>query len=243
MIVEFIGSTAAGKTTLAAEVQQKLNNPTQVVRPLELIIKRLGWQKVTNKTIQNLIQDFIAFPFFILSLFKYRTFLVFALKSLARHANYTLHALNYIRSIIRRIGMYEMAQKYKRNRIMLVDEGLILSAYLLFVYTRNAYSQDEIDTFARLIPLPELVVYIRVPVDMLVRRSLQRDDVRKELRSVNKRTVKKHISSAVKMFEQLIETKEIQDKVLIVTNMTSNAAKRNAVADGIARHVLNFTTE
>ncbi len=240
MIVEFIGSTGAGKTTLASEVQRRLAKQAQVVTSFDLVANLLGLQRVTDPTIRNLIQDLVGLPFFIRSLYKHRAFVVFALKTLARHRSYTFFTVNYLRSIVRKIGTYEIIKRYNHDRIILVDEGTVLSAHLLFVYTSIIYSQEDIEKFASLVPLPELVVYIKAPVDSLVQRSLQRSDARKEMRSKNQMLVEKYVSRAAEMFDRLVETKRIRDRVLVVANPASTDDERGVVADRIARFILNY---
>ena len=240
MIIEFVGSTGAGKTTLASEVQHRLAEKAQVVTSFELIAGLLGWRHVTNPTIRNLIQDLVGFPFFVRSLYQHRAYVVFALKTLARHTSYTLFTINYLRGIARKIGTYEIIRRYKRDQIILVDEGTVLSAHILFVYTSTIYSQEDIENFASLVPLPELVVFINAPVDNLVQRTLQRSDAPREMRSKNQKLVEKYINRAAKMFDQLSHTKEIRDRVLIVANAASTIDERGVVADSIAKFILDY---
>lgn len=240
MIIEFIGSTGAGKTTLISEVQRRLAEQAQAVTSFDLVANPLGLRRVTHPTIRNLMQDLVGLPFFISSLYEHRAFLVFALKALARHKSYTFFTMNYLRSIVRKIGTYEIAKRCNHDRIILVDEGTVLSAHILFVFTTTLYSQEDIETFASLVPMPELVVYIKSPVDSLVQRSLQRSGAPKEIRSKNQMVVEKYISRAAEMFDRLTETKRLRDQVLIVANPDSTEGERRAVADRIARFILNY---
>ncbi|MCI0562553.1 MAG: hypothetical protein MN733_29050 [Nitrososphaera sp.] len=239
MIIEFIGSTGAGKTTLISEVQRRLAEQAQAVTSFDLVADLLGLRRVTNPTIRNLIQDLVGLPFFVGSLYQHRAFVVFTLKTLACHKSSIFSILNYLRSIVRKVGMYEIVKRYNHDRIILVDEGTILSAHLLFVFTSTIYSQKDIEKFASLVPLPELVVYIKAPVDSLVQRSLRRSDARKEMRSKNQILVEKYVSRAAEMFDRLTETKRIRDRVLIVANPDSGEGECGAVADHIATFILN----
>jgi len=241
MIVEFVGSTGAGKTTLASEVQRRLAKQAQVVTSFDLIADLLGLRRVTNPTIRNLIQDLVGLPFFIGSLYKHRAFVVFALKTLARHRSYnTFFTINYLRSIVRKIGTYEIIKRYNHDRIILVDEGTVLSAHLLFVYTSTICSQEDIKKFASLVPLPELVVYIKAPVESLVQRSLQRSDARKEMRSKDQKVVEEYVRRAAEMFDRLTKTERIRDRILVVANPASTEVERGFVADRIATFILNY---
>jgi len=240
MIIEFIGSTGAGKTTLASEVQRRLTAKVPITTSVDLFADLLRRRHLHNMTLMNLIVDLIGFPFFLCSLNKHYAFFVFAVKALTRHIRNPFFAINYLRGIVRRIGTYELLRRYKRDGIVLVDEGTILSAHLLFVYSHTAYDREEIQMFARLVPLPDLVICIRAPVDRLVQRSFKRNDVRREMRSKDQKIVEEYVSRAAKIFDQLSHSREIRDRVLIVANSAFKGNERVAVADRIARFILNY---
>lgn len=239
MIVEFVGSTGAGKTTLASEVQRKLAEQAPVVSSFDLAADLLGLRRVTHPTARNLIQDLVGLPFFLWSLRRHRAFVSFALKTLAREFKFSFVTVNYLRSIVRKIGMYELIKRYNHGQIVLVDEGTVLSAYLLFVYARDISSQQELEKFASLVPLPDLVVYIKAPMDSLVQRSLQRSDPRREMRSKDPKAVEEYVRRAAEMFDRLTQTERIRDRVLVVANPASTEVQRSLLAEGIARFILN----
>ena len=240
MIVEFIGSTGAGKTTLISEVRRRLAEQAQTVTAFELVASRLGLQRVTHPTLRNLIQDLAGLPFFIGSWYRHRAFFGFALKALARHESYAFSTLNYLRSLVRKIGTHEIIRRRQRDRIILVDEGTLLSAHILFVFTSAATRQEDIEKFARLVPLPELVIYIKAPVESLVQRALRRNDARKEMRAKNPALVERYVSRAAEIFDRLTETERIRDRVLSVANPDSSEGERGAVADQIATFILSY---
>ena len=241
MIVEFIGSTGAGKTTLFSEVQGRLaRQAPAVTSSFELVAGRLGLQTATHPTVRNVIQDLAGLPYSIGSLPRHRAFMAFALKALARHTGCTVFALNYLRSILRKIGTYEVARRHPHDRIILVDEGTVLAAHLLFVFSRTGYHREEIEQFARLVPLPEFVVYVKAPVDCLVQRALRRHDVRREMRARHRAVVETYVSRATALFDRLVETNPLRDRVLTVENPDFTAAERGALADRIAEAILRF---
>ncbi len=240
MIIEFIGSTGAGKTTLISEVQTRLAKTAEVTTSFDLVAASLGLQSVTNPTAQNLIQELIGFPFFIRSLPRHKAFVIFALKMLARHGNFTFFTLNNLRSLERKLGVYEMIRQYERDRIILVDEGTALSAHNLFVYTDALYPSEEILKFANLVPLPDVIVYIKAPVDHLIQRSLQRTDPPREIKSKNRVLVEKYINRAVTMFDQLVEADNIRSRVLIVENPEAGDKRYDSIVDCIKEFILNY---
>ena len=239
MIIEFSGSTGAGKTTLAREVQRTLAGQVRATTSSDFIVDRLGWPQVTHPTIRNLIQDLAGLRFLFRSVSQHRAFIVFALRAVIRHTRNPLLAINYLRSIVRRVGTYELFRRSTRDQIILVDEGTILSSHVLFVYSGTLYSQEDIETFARLVPLPELVVCIRAPAHSLVQRSLERSDAPREMRTKNNEVVEQYVTRAARMFDLLVNTKEIRDRVLIVTNPEAADDQRRVLADRIATFIMD----
>jgi thymidylate kinase len=242
MTVEFIGSTGAGKTTLISKLQRRLVKTTEVTTPFDLIAAPLGLRDVNHTTAQNLIQELIGLPFFIRSLPRHKAFVSFTLKMLARQANFSFLTISNLRSLERKLGMYEIIRRYKRDRMVLVDEGTVLTAHNVFVFTSVVYTPEEIARFASLIPLPDVIVYVRAPLESLIKRSLERSDRRRELESKDRALIEKYLNRAVALFEQLVEVEEIRNRVLIVENPESADKGCETVVDYISESLLNYKT-
>ena len=240
MIIEFIGSTGAGKTTLISEVQRRLSQTTQVTTSFEVVAFPFGLRRVTNLTARNLIQEFVGFPFFILSLHRHKALIIFILRMLARQASFSFFTINNLRSLERKIGVDEIIKRRQHDKIILVDEGPLLLAHNVFVYSGAHYTFEEIARFAGLVPLPDIIIYIKAPMDILVQRSLLRADPPREMKSRNRELIEKHINQAVKMFDQLISAANIQRRLLIVENSDSNHQGYNEAVDDIVEFVLSF---
>ena len=239
MIIEFIGSTGAGKTTLISKVQHKLAKTVNVTTSFDLVSTPVGLRGVTNPTAQNLIQELVGFPFFVHSLHRHKAFVVFALKMLARHGKFTFYAMNYLRSLERTVGVYEIIRRYERKRIVLVDEGTILPAHNVFVYTNAEYTPEEIARFAALVPLPDLIVYVKAPVDCIIERSRRRTDPPREMKSKDHDQIEVYVNRAVNKFEQLVRAEPIRSRTLIAENFESTDKERDVLANDIAAFILN----
>src|SRR5512140_2059641 len=127
MIVEFIGSTGVGKTTLINEVHRRLEKTTRVTTSVHLATGLLGLQGMTNPTLQNLEQELISLPFFVATLYKYNEFLRHTVKLFWRNSGFSIQTIHNLRSLERKIGMYEITKILGKDQVILVDEGPILA--------------------------------------------------------------------------------------------------------------------
>ena len=239
MIVEFVGSTGAGKTSLITKIHHKLAQTTAVTTPFDLIAVPLGLKSVSHPTVQNLIQEFVAFPFFLGSLNRYKKFLAHTIRTFSKNTKFSIHSINNLRSLERKIGLYEITQRYDRDQIILVDEGPILAAHM-FVFSDSPIKTSELAIFAELLPLPDLIVYIKAPIEVLVRRALQRTDPPREMGSRNPATTEKYVRSATAVFDQLMEAERIRSRLLVVNNPDLIEEEHNKVADQVAASILQY---
>jgi thymidylate kinase len=240
MIVEFVGSTGAGKTTIASEVQRRLAQSAQVVSAYDLASALAGLGRYDYPTLRNLTQDLVGLPFFFRAMVRHRSFLAFALKTTMGQSQAKFLIPNYVRSIARKLGIYEMSKRHGRELIVLVDEGTVSSAHLLFVFTRSLYRKEEVEQFAALVPLPDLVVFLKAPVEVLVQRAHQRGDAPREIKSRNSEEIEDCISRATHVYDQLSRAPRLRERVLVASNPASTGAELGQVADGITKAILKI---
>lgn len=239
MMIEFIGSTGAGKTTLIADVRRRLAQIESVTTSFKFVASPLGLRNVTHPTARHLIQEFFGFPFFIRSVYRHKAFIIFILRMLARQANFSLFMINNLRSLVRKISVFEMIKRSQHDQIVLVDEGTVLLAHNIFVYSSALYTSEEIARFASLVPLPDIIIYIKAPVVTMVQRSLRRTDPPRELKSRNRELIEKQINRAVRMFDQLVEAENIQPRLLIVENPELNEHQYEMLINEIVEFIMN----
>ncbi|HJR80497.1 MAG TPA: hypothetical protein VJ821_10520 [Anaerolineales bacterium] len=161
------------------------------------------------------------------------------LRMVARQAAFSIFTLNILRSLARKIGVFEIIKRRQEDRIVLVDEGTVLLAHNVFVYSGARYTGEEIATFASLVPLPDIIIYIKAPVEILVQRALLRPDPPREIRSRNPALIEKHVNRAVEMFDQLTQASTIQSRLLIVENPHSNYQECDDVIERIVKFIIN----
>ena len=234
MIVEFIGCSGAGKTTLANELisPHRLSRPA--VRAFDLVTDRPGLRGVEDPTVINLAADIVSFPSFLRVASRDSRFVRFAFDRLRRHAPTTFDKWNYMLNVVRRVGMHEMSRRAAVDRTVLVDEGVVLLAYHLFVYSDGVVDTADLDRFARLAPMPDRVVYVRAPLDLLVERAMRRTDRRRELVGRSRAEVRDCLARAVEMFDALVQSPPIRERLLTLEIADGSIEARDAAVRQVA---------
>jgi hypothetical protein len=218
MIVELIGCAGAGKSTLARMLCEHGVGGTPAVALPDLVRDRPGLRRLTHPTAVNLLQDVTAVPYFLAGLRRQRAFAGYAAGTLLRHAPSPFHKLNGVRSIVRRVGMYELARRRAASRVVVSDEGTVLTAYHVFVMAARELGPAELERFASLVPLPDRIVYVRAPVETLVGRATTRAESRRQLPPGEPERIEATIRRTVDVFDLLVTAQSIRDRVLVVEN-------------------------
>jgi thymidylate kinase len=233
MIVEFIGCDGAGKTTLSRMLCEHGIPGRRVVAMPDLLRDRAGLRRITHRTAVNVVQDVGAFPFFVRGFRRHREYVAFARRMLARHEPSTFDRLNSMRGIVRRVGMYELASNRASDRIVLSDEGTVLSAYHLAL-ADVALEPSELEDFARLVPAPDLIVYVTAPVASLVQRATSRPVRRRQHAGKDPDQVERTIRRTADVFDRLAAASPLRDRVIIVENEDGDPAERQELVEKLA---------
>jgi thymidylate kinase len=147
---------------------------------------------------------------------------------------------NNLRSLERKIGVYEILRGYPHNWIILVDEGPVLATHM-FAFGNIPLATEEIARFASLLPLPDLLVYVKIPIDTLVQRTLERADPPRELGAKNRVQIELAVRGTEFLFDQLVNTENIRSRILIVDN--SDLYTQDVAVDCIIEFIHEYQKE
>jgi thymidylate kinase len=237
LMVEFVGSTGSGKTTVADAVRRQLAPRVGVDTAPDVVAQLVGLQPLACPLYRNLLCDLVGLPFVVGSLGRHGAFLRYVLRVLVRQ-RLSLQGLNRVRSTVRKVGVYEIIRRRREGRIVLVDEGTVLHAHNLFVFTSHAHAAAELERFAGLVPLPDVIVYVRAPLEASIRRSLARPDPPREMRARERASVELYVGRAWALFEALVAIPAIRERVVVVDNPDGQAGPGPPEVGGAVEAIL-----
>ena len=168
--------TGAGKTTLAnALLHVCQEQGIDIVMGDDLVLKQIRLQRVNSRLARTLLVDLCSLFACLVTWRKNHDFYVFALRIIRRLPVAWFEKLNLARNVLKKIGIYEIIRRRGSGRqVVLVDEGTLHAAHNLFVHVSIPPNADDVATFARLVPLPDVTVYVRQPKPVLIERTLER---------------------------------------------------------------------
>lgn len=236
-VVEFAGPSGAGKTRLVQRLRMHSDARCPMLHASDLIMDRLGRRHITNPKLMNVIADFTVLPSFLRGLDRHGDFMRFAFERLHRYARSRFERYNYMREVVRDVGLQGFARRATPGTAVVVDEGAVLTASHLFVYNDGPLASDALGDFARLVPLPDVVVYVRAPVEVLVDRAVRRPDRRRELRAADRREMERWAKRALEVFDRLTATARLREHVFTVDVEDTQAHDEDAAARRIAAFI------
>ncbi len=242
MIVELVGCTGAGKTSLARSLERRGLRPdvagagVRVRMMYDLALDHVALRRVAHPSVANLVQDAAALPFALAAVGRRRDFLVFTAQTIMRRFPTRLERANRLRGVVRRVGMYELARTFADRDVVLSDEGTLLLAYL-YALTDAAYTENDLETFAALAPLPDLVVYVRASTDVLVERATRRPDRQRQLGRKDMFELERLITRTVAVFDRLVVTSALDGRVVQIDNSVDSETSHIHAVEAVAARI------
>jgi len=219
MHIELIGSTSAGKTTLAKKmVAAGKINGVDISLSDDFLLDQLHLSWVKNEFIRRRLVEIVAFAIYLSCLARYKDFFRFVVREGKSSSGSWFYKINRIRNVIRKIGIFEfISRRSGSQQIVLADnEGILQGVHNLFVHQSSQADLQKIARYVELVPLPDVVLYLHQDEAVLVSRTLGRGHARVSVSSPDK--VVHFIRQAVAVFNEMINIPKVQERLLIVDN-------------------------
>lgn len=221
MHIEIIGSTSAGKTTLAKKmVEVGIRNGTHVFLSDDFMLDQLHLNWIRNEFIRRRLVEAIAFAMLLTCSSRYKKFIDFVILEGRNSPGSWFYRINRIRNVVRKIGVFEfIARKSKSEQMILADnEGMLQGVHNLFVHQNSDADLAKIARYVELVPLPDVVLYLQQDEHVLVSRTLARGHGRV---TGAEDKVGYFIKQAVNVFNEMVKLPMLQEKLLIVNGQLS----------------------
>jgi hypothetical protein len=178
MIVELIGSTGVGKTTVANGLMELLTEQRRLALSSEQFVLRcyglrvgwLGWRPA-----RSLLVDLLTFPWFLQFAVRHPRLCQFMAGVAWRDIELPVFRLNVLRNMAKQMGTFELLRRRASpDEVVIVDEGLVHQVHSLFVHPTHGPRPVELARFLAQVPLPDLLVLVDGPTPEVVRRTVER---------------------------------------------------------------------
>jgi adenylate kinase family enzyme len=231
-----IGSTSAGKTTLARKmVAAGKSNGVDVSLSDDFVLEELHMNWVKNEFVRRRLVEMIAFAICLTCLDRYKGFYGFVVREGKSTPGSWVYKLNRIRNVIRKIGIFEfISRRSGSQQVVLADnEGILQGIHNLFVHQNSQADLLKIARYVELIPLPDVVLYLQQEEEVLVSRTIGRGHARIAGSSPDK--IVHFIKQAVNVFNEIIKIPKIQERLLIVDGSANIYCKAGNLYDDYLR--------
>jgi thymidylate kinase len=231
MRIEFIGCTGAGKSTLTSRILQACRAQgidTWMGYDFVLRQARLDW--IENRLVRGLLVNLIALFVCLVAWRSNLAFYRFTIRTISRlPASVGWFERLYIgRDVLKNVGMYEIIRRRaSTQQLILLDEGTLHTAHYLFVHAGVEPNIGDVASFIRLVPLPDIAVYITQSQVVLIERTMARGHARIPDRSYA--SAERFIKRAVAIFDALGQQPALKGRLLIVDGQQNSVREQDCV--------------
>ena len=215
LLVEITGCSGSGKSTLLKEVLHHCaERGVRVATAPQVLLRGIPRPIVSGRFLLNLALDLRGLRETVVAR-QYFEFLAFAKSVIRRDTDWRITGLNAYRSVVRKLGVHAALSRSPSGQPVLVDEGTIHSAHNILVHVRNPPRPEDIDAFCRLVPMPDLVVQVVAPLEVVLARTFARRDP--PLRGRTREETERFIRHSYVLWDQLMTHELLSRRTVRVT--------------------------
>lgn len=220
MQIELIGCTSVGKSTLSRSIiETSRARGIEVSLGDDFLLKQVRLSGLKNYLTRTFIMDLIAMIGCALAWKRNQLLYAFVMRTfwnLPKDVGW-VERLNCLRNVLKKLGIHEIVRRRASpDQIILLDEGTLHNAHQLFVHASIPPKATDIHTFVRLVPLPDVAVYLRTDEAVLIERTLRRGH--KRIPKGPHDNLTRFIKNAVITFELIRHSRPVADILLIVND-------------------------
>ncbi len=232
MIVEFIGTPGAGKTTFMPFAQDHFRDqyfcPYSVVEAARPFAARTSIGKKMQYVSPVRMQRFLLWQIFYAYSYVYRSrFSAYNKKLMKTVLNYqslrpisTADKRHVLRWYLHLTGSYEFLRTYAQaGEMLLFDEGFVHRVVQLFASENESPNFEEVKNYLDLIPKPDLVIYPKTSASVCEERVFERG-VWKRFQKKGRNETGKFIRNAHKIVNYAVQY--IRTKGWVVIEVDNN---------------------
>jgi thymidylate kinase len=250
MQVELTGVTGVGKTTLIPIIKTLLAERGILAEESDTaILKFYHLNFIKFPAIRSVLIHFFVFvPYLVhLKQSKGLELLKFCINALKLNISEWAMFLYMLRNCYVQLGINQWLQQMKNYPhqknlpwdVILVDQGSLQIAHTLFVHPNYSPKSEDIINFRRLVPQPDIAIWIVSDLEKSIQCTLKRGH--KRVKS-DRASAQAFVESAYQTFETLFSSYEVSAKFLKVdydSDRSQNSSIDRQVALTIARFLKN----
>jgi thymidylate kinase len=244
LVVEFIGVSGVGKSTLVAAVTDCLSKQGYRVREAEqVILARYGLALPRFPRLRSALVHLLALkPFGRYLLTREGQQLSrLAVSSIVRDAGSLWIGVSLLRNFWKRIGSHLLLESLRHELddcdVVLCDEGVVHAAHNLFVHTRAEPNPEEIVRFGRMVPQPDHLIWVTAPPAQSAEVIRQRGHSRVHASTAAARAFAEHAHAT---FEVLAGVEGLREKIYRVDNSANGHHAGNGAVGARASVIGEF---
>ena len=218
MIVELTGITGTGKSTVLEELTEFFRlKEIDVLDGYDRFLSRFGF-RFRNKILRTAAVELLLVPAMAISALRKIRYTVFCFRKIAVSSNPVGLKIAILRNTLKQQALLSVLQLFdSTDKLTILDEGTLHNAHNLFIGTPQNAESREIKKFVQLVDLPPVAVVISAPDDLIVMRSMTRNDPPRK--NMSKQDWINLISKGKAVYTALLENEEIRKRVIQYENI------------------------